>query len=1626
MTTTIVRHQITAGKSYTKQEELSPRSTLTKPETLQESENKQQLNSEISTDKMVNLTCFHTDEGAVTTTAIEHAEVERVFSRSNRATECYLDDMVCECKGVNKGDVKGEETSSIANIAGTGKKTSKSKSDEAHKTECCENVDKDSILNSSKVVGNEYTADKRDKWMTSISKNTDVNTVEGKHNYSLHQQCSTITNIEKGNGTVNMYIDDANYSSSIHVNNSDKEQNNSLYSDNEDLRKALDGILTEKTFTLSISKDETSDDELKIQHLPLVRETDEEPVVLTENTFLQEVCPNRYDFEERNMEQKAVFSSTSTGEKDVHEIVRHDQISTIEKEDEITKESLCSTITGNSKNVDVRKYSEQNKLSTDSGNEISVGSCQDRHGKTKCKQDIIKENRLTDSFVSFKIQYNGGDKIPLQSAYRMSVKDEIPTYVSCNRNKSISKKVENENLDVTSVTNEGIIIKQGFDNQAIPVSKIENVCEISLKNQSKMPTNSQAGQDSPTLTLTGTEKMIDESPMEKESQQAISRTPQKKFNSKRKRKHRNIRKNLFRDTFANYGIKTKGGGSTTKGKILSQAAGSMPMKDEIPTFKSCNRNNTVDKKMRHGNLDALSLSKADNQIGVTQDKQDPPASKNENISETELRNQSTVSTTSLTEEEITHPTSTMAVTGEKLDDSHSRQTIRKSRQNAEETISNQATILCKRTNKDFIQSSFKGQYTRDMCSDIIDKAWRMLVENMNPWLLLDEFRAIQYFQNSVQRDIEEVLSTTIANRQILTKVRAKGVDGYLQFTECLASSHQIEILHILSTYDDSLLVRVTTNQETNSSEKRLSMKITDLRHELITFYMSEHSTLPLSPLLEENDAALVKLYSQPTLLNIETGSVSDESCKQIDSYKNIFFENSYHCKNIYIVSDAGFGKTSFAKRLVMSWCQAHEPQSGYAQYFKAEDIESVKEFSFVFFISLRCYSGVKCEVESMIYDQTANHLPGSYTYQQLQDILRNERCLVILDGLDEWSHPVSTECTNFTEIPHRKVREKTTVLTTTRTWKLSLANLRTTDIDKRIEITGLCRSSSCNLIHNVTEHLNKMSSPPRSSEEFAALIKENNLEELARIPLIVMQLLCLWRDGEPIGKSRCEIYSSITELLLRKGEMKSPLYIQDDVESQDTCFCYRNRLSRKYQKHLLALGELSFNTLFGDERCSVVFDRSTAKKYLSEDQLRFSFNTGILSQWKVPCKLTRRQYNVSFLHKTYQEFFAALHIASQTKNPDKVKELIVNYCRSMKSLVEMSRVFVFLSGMNSELLIDVFHRVSPYLPIDDAVACYRAYVPYEVNVYNLRKSQKLVTDYQNLILECIGESTECQDKSSTFHLEDIIIGFSHDKSEESTDHIHWLRLSKAVKENLHCIKSVSIVYTSKTSKTTKTEDGVQTSSGCLDILSTESLPSLQKIQFHGRDPRSMFLPVKINSLIEHATESIRCLDIEGCSCNYEIAPLIRNMFCLESLRISNVKMDYRERKALIIFLSESHLQKLKQIVLQNISVYTNKASKYCLKLNLSKNCNLQCVSLRNIPISQLELPAEGQMTYLCLDQMPLKQLNLAPLKKLQKLLIASLHVKEVDVSQNVELESVFSNLKVTGLNEATTTLSPMP
>ena len=163
------------------------------------------------------------------------------------------------------------------------------------------------------------------------------------------------------------------------------------------------------------------------------------------------------------------------------------------------------------------------------------------------------------------------------------------------------------------------------------------------------------------------------------------------------------------------------------------------------------------------------------------------------------------------------------------------------------------------------------------------------------------------------------------------------------------------------------------------------------------------------------------------------------------------------------------------------------------------------------------------------------------------------------------------------------------------------------------------------------------------------------------------------------------------------------------VAETDKFQCLQSQIYCKAHMELLSkLATLAYNTLFTDNKeSSLVFDRRIAKKYLTDQQIEMSLAVGILTQEKVIGKISIRQSHISFIHKTFQEYLAALYVALSPGMVTNVEEKIKRVCCSIEKILEMSQIFMFLSGLCPEVMVNFHEHLRQTVSEDSRTKRYR-------------------------------------------------------------------------------------------------------------------------------------------------------------------------------------------------------------------------------------------------------------------------------------------------------------------------------
>ncbi|XP_045205654.2 uncharacterized protein LOC123557924 [Mercenaria mercenaria] len=722
------------------------------------------------------------------------------------------------------------------------------------------------------------------------------------------------------------------------------------------------------------------------------------------------------------------------------------------------------------------------------------------------------------------------------------------------------------------------------------------------------------------------------------------------------------------------------------------------------------------------------------------------------------------------------------------------------------------------------------------------------------------------------------------------------------------------------------------------NEKRLWKRLCE---DLITYYRRCHSTIPVSPLIKEHDAPLVDFYVQPTLESVEiSGSNYGAAKRQFRSYNDLFLCDKEPYKEIYVTAKAGIGKTSFSKKVCMTWSQAHSAVKQLEKLFHTEDTSTLKKFDFLFMISLKEAEKEKCTIDDMI-SLLVKPWSNDYTKAFIEKTLREKRVLIILDGLDEWAHPEN--CTRNEVIPHRRPYSQCTVMTTTRPWKLASARLSNNQIDMQAELLQFDEASSNDLVVSAVRLLNRTFGKSKSAVEFQNVVSSVRLGALKRIPYILLQILCLWFDGLTIGKSQCEIYSNTLELTLSRKDHDTTHEITESIQNGAPPACMsKNIKSLSHYNMLLKLGRLAFETLTSyRNESTLIFDDDIVYEYLSDDDLNIFLNVGLLSQNKDYEHVTTRRSKFSFQHKSIQEYFAALYIQSDQDNTEISSRLLRRY-NALESILEMTNILIFLGGFSPDACEKVFQKLKPILLSDKTVCRYRSYLSGQTSLPEARKCWELIKSFQFLETDILQEITRNgHTKFPELPLYDIVL-------DSTLNNEMFTALKLIVEKNKESIRSLSIEKYGSTVELTEV----------LEKLELQNAHSLLKLEIAAVPTENDF-----RRLLANSVDTLICLDIcfaifknnkyraQNTRLSSETIAVVFRMNHLQSARLNGIRLPHTDIQALLQFFSDR--TSMKEIGLCRIRCVDHVEE--CSVLDLSQHKHLETLRIGTFPVSVLNI-----------------------------------------------------------------------
>ena len=392
---------------------------------------------------------------------------------------------------------------------------------------------------------------------------------------------------------------------------------------------------------------------------------------------------------------------------------------------------------------------------------------------------------------------------------------------------------------------------------------------------------------------------------------------------------------------------------------------------------------------------------------------------------------------------------------------------------------------------------------------------------------------------------------------------------------------------------------------------------------------------------------LKEVYTKLIVVSEENGERSE-----ID-VDDIFGSSEEHNDPLVLVEGSpGIGKTTFCLKLAHDWANGAMPR----------DFPS---FKLVFLLKCRdIIEDVVEEIFEQLLPEDLEEKVKEALANFLEDLDNQKQVLIILDGLDELPEK-SEDCVN--KVLGRKKLSFCYMLATTRQEK-GIETREQFKFGSCLAIEGFSEENSFEYIRkhfrNIgTEHSYK-------GERLIEEIKRNPLlRHLQSNPLNLLLLCVVYEEHEgSLPSSMTALYQTIVRCLLRRYCAREELNVPKKDEDLD----------KQFEIPILALGELAWKCLLNDR---LSFYEDELEELESSNENIVARRLGLVYKEESLRRLKPR-HTYSFLHKTFQEYLAASHIAHKFRGSEfqMLEQMLFPEIARRK----FKQVFVFVCGILGE------------------------------------------------------------------------------------------------------------------------------------------------------------------------------------------------------------------------------------------------------------------------------------------------------------------------------------------------------
>jgi len=432
-----------------------------------------------------------------------------------------------------------------------------------------------------------------------------------------------------------------------------------------------------------------------------------------------------------------------------------------------------------------------------------------------------------------------------------------------------------------------------------------------------------------------------------------------------------------------------------------------------------------------------------------------------------------------------------------------------------------------------------------------------------------------------------------------------------------------------------------------------------------------------------------KLYVAPKI--VEKDDINHSEVR-IKTFTDFLMKDGCLCKNIFLVGEPGTGKSTFTQNLALQWSELQLQSVLVAEYSVVEskddfqDKNTLNMIDILLHVSLRNANGL-CSYVHIVRDQLLVHIYSPSELDQatklVQSVLECPTSCILSDGLDEWSHPEQERCSCPSDMkgrtpvicqPHSAI-----TITTSRPWRMTQYPPKESKLEKRMEIEGTGNVNR--LGENVVNIVNERSEKHVIFSEIEAYVRDKGVSHLLTIPILLLQIVCLFFDGKEVSNSQSKIYASIFDMMMGRQPQESNGNTSS-FEPKLRLFADKKNVLG-FWTYFTEIAKLAFEQLFPQHgHSSVVFNSSTC--YLNNEIKRFALKYGFLSETQSN-SFSCRSSNLTFIHKSLQEFLAAVHMGLHEDLFEMAVEPRYSFDAFESYISDLSQIFVFMCGVNIKM-----------------------------------------------------------------------------------------------------------------------------------------------------------------------------------------------------------------------------------------------------------------------------------------------------------------------------------------------------